>query len=181
MAKFKKGDRVEVIDQDGDPRARIGDKGTVVGINHLDDEATLIVGTDKGKQIEMFEWRFKLITTTMNDNDKVETTVANIKAAHAKGCSTGKAMIEALFPKVFGKENTEMKYDEEKIYATLSVPIYKLHRIGEEWAFIALDDSCSYCNGRFQTPQEALQSSQYKIHSFDSQEGFFHWCIEQTK
>lgn len=104
---FKIGDRVEVFDlrtQNLNP----GDKGTIIsGIDKYDcycvdwDKSSLATRQIHSTWLRLINDKTKL----MNDTDKIELTVADVKAAHAKGCSVGKAMVEAMFPKVFEEKN----------------------------------------------------------------------------
>lgn len=145
----------------------IGSKGTIA------DHHTWLpqIKWDNGHVSVAFNKAYlKLIT--MNDNDKIELTVADVKAAHAKGCSTGKAMVEAMFPKVFEKI---LDYNENKIYAFSSCgDIFKLHRIGDSWAFISMSDSICWGNGNFETAKKALASRNCMV--FNNQREFINWC-----
>lgn len=106
--EFKIGDRVEVFDlrtQNLNP----GDKGTIIsGIDKYDcyfvdwDKSSLATRQIHSTWLRLINDKTKL----MNDTDKIELTVADVKAAHAKGCSSVKQTLETMYPKVFDEKHS---------------------------------------------------------------------------
>lgn len=83
-----------------------------------------------------------------------------------------KTKAKELFPELF------IKYNENKIYAYKGMnDIYKLHRINSQYAFISNNNSISYANGLYNTPEECLKSVS-SFREFKNAISFLNWCIE---
>lgn len=75
----------------------------------------------------------------MKDTEKVKTTVANIKAAHAKGCSTVKEALETLYPEVF-----KSKFKVGDKFKHKGTDIYILASLCPSYALVSVDSGYVY-------------------------------------
>lgn len=102
MNKFKKGDRVRNTGFNPELNIpKLNWEGTVDGNGDLPNCIYVCWDNHPEERDQINKQFLTLINNDMNDQDKIELTVADVKAAHAKGCSSVKQTLETMYPKVF--------------------------------------------------------------------------------